>query len=448
MTEAPENDERDGERPLTRQERRLLTVLALPSFGLALTITAVSAYMPVLLHDFTKSRLVIGALIGGEGVFALIVPVLVGSWSDRLRTRVGGRIPFVIAGCAVAVAAVAVVPFAGSLALFGALLAAFYAGYFVYFAPYAALFPDLVDEEAHGRSQSAQALGREVGMGTALVGGGVLLSAWQPLPFLVAAGILLAVTAVVVTRILRRAGRLRSHGHEAPGESARREVVRLLRDRADIRRVVIANSLWEFALAAIKSFAVLYIVVGLHEPASASSAAMAVVAVGVVAAAAVAGKLADRHGAARIMRIGAWVYAVGLIVPAVFTSTAVIVPVLPFAAFGAGVVMTLPYAALMRAMPEGAHGAVSGLWVLSRGVGLIFGPLLAGVAIDQLSPVLSSTQGYAALWIVASAAIFASIPVISRQARREDRPADAAQEGSASASSPASAAAPTTSQAA
>jgi Na+/melibiose symporter-like transporter len=39
---------------------------------------------------------VIGVLIGGEGLLALGLPVLVGAWSDRLRTRIGGRLPFVL----------------------------------------------------------------------------------------------------------------------------------------------------------------------------------------------------------------------------------------------------------------------------------------------------------------------------------------------------------------
>ena len=44
--------------------------------------------------------------------------------------------------------------------------------------------------------------------------------------------------------------------------------------------------------------------------------------------------------------------------------------------------MSLPYALLMPMMPRGAHGAVTGLYSLSRGVGTSLGPLLAGVAIQ------------------------------------------------------------------
>jgi hypothetical protein len=37
-------------------------------------------------------------IIGAEGLLALIVPMIVGPWSDRLRTPLGGRLPFLLAG--------------------------------------------------------------------------------------------------------------------------------------------------------------------------------------------------------------------------------------------------------------------------------------------------------------------------------------------------------------
>jgi hypothetical protein len=65
-------------------------------------------------------------------------------------------------------------------------------------------------------------------------------------------------------------------------------------------------------------------------------------------------------------------------------------------------------------MPEGRHGALSGLYSLSRGVGTALGPLFAGIAIAVLRGPLDGTQGYAAMWPVCAAAILASIPLVAR----------------------------------
>lgn len=70
--------------------------------------------------------------------------------------------------------------------------------------------------------------------------------------------------------------------------------------------------------------------------------------------------------------------------------------------------------------PEGEHGALSGLYSTSRGIGIMLGPLLGGAAVELLRGPLADTDGYAAMWLVASAALLASIPLI-RRLRRDER---------------------------
>jgi MFS family permease len=78
----------------------------------------------------------------------------------------------------------------------------------------------------------------------------------------------------------------------------------------------------------------------------------------------------------------------------------------PLVAFGGGVTMSLPYALLMPMMPSGAHGAVTGLYSLSRGLGTALGPLLAGVAIQVAGEHDHWT------WLACAAAVLVSIPVM------------------------------------
>jgi hypothetical protein len=75
---APEHDDA-GDRQLGGEEWRTLTLLGLPTFGLAFSITVVSSYLPTVARQFTGSTTVIGVLVGGEGLFALALPVVVGS---------------------------------------------------------------------------------------------------------------------------------------------------------------------------------------------------------------------------------------------------------------------------------------------------------------------------------------------------------------------------------
>src|SRR3954447_24122884 len=157
-----------SERSLSGSERRDLAVLGLPTFGLALSITVVSTYLPVIAKSFTGSTTVIGLVIGIEGLLALFVPLLVGTWSDQLRTKIGGRLPFVIAGAPVAALALGVVGFTRSLGPMAFGVTVFFLAYFVAYEPYRALYPDLMDDDVAGRAQSSQAVARGAGTGIAL----------------------------------------------------------------------------------------------------------------------------------------------------------------------------------------------------------------------------------------------------------------------------------------
>src|SRR5512133_2484616 len=99
------------ERALQRSELRTLAILGVPTFALALGITTVSTYLPVVAEDFSDSSIVVGLLIGGEGLMALWLPLAVGSWSDRLRTPLGSRLPFILAATPALAVALAVLGF-------------------------------------------------------------------------------------------------------------------------------------------------------------------------------------------------------------------------------------------------------------------------------------------------------------------------------------------------
>ncbi len=399
---------------LSSGDRRLLVVLGLPSLGLALAVTTAATYLPVLASEFTSSGTVIGLLIGAEGLIALSLPLFVGPWSDRVRSRFGRRRIFLIVSAPVAAVGLVLMPLAGSLLLMAGALLIFYVAYFTYYAPYRALFPDLVAEDQMGRAQSAQGVWREVGLGGALVGGGLLLALWRPLPFLLAAAVLLVVTAIAVTKLREpETPKEDATGVPSPRETLA-ELWALAREHQRMRLVMLANGLWEFTLGGLRAFVVLFFVAGLGESTAFASAVLAVVAVGALAAALIAGPLADRFGPLRVVSVALWIYGFGLLVPLFSQSLLVVGPVLPFIAIGGAVVMTLPYQLMAAVTPDDVQGAGAGLFEFSRGTGTLLGPLVTGIAIDASGGLLPGTNGYAAMFPVAALAILLSIPVLRR----------------------------------
>jgi MFS family permease len=195
---------------------------------------------------------------------------------------------------------------------------------------------------------------------------------------------------------------------------AARGLWRLVHDDTALQAFLVANGLWELSLAALKTFVVLYVTTGLGYGRATAALIIGGVAGIVVAAAVFAGKLADRYGALRVLHFALPVHGLGFLVPLLFTDPAVIAVAIPFIAIGGGVIMALPYAVLMPLMPEDEHGALTGYYSFSRGLGTWLGPLLAGGAITALDGVFSATEGYQAVWGVCSVAILVSLLPLRR----------------------------------
>jgi MFS family permease len=404
----------DRSRSLRRGERRTVTLLGIPTLALALAVTVVTTYVPVVASGFVGSTVMIGLIIGIEGLYAMWLPLVAGSWSDRLRTRLGGRLPFVLAGAPPLAVGLAAMGFVGSIAPLIAAALVFFAGYFIAYEPYRALYPDLLPDEVAGRAQGTQALWRGAGTGLALLGGGLLLAVSQALPFLIAAVIVITAAVLLAWGLIREG--LPDEGGQADGgvADAARRILELVRGSRALRAFLIANALWELSLGALKTFIVLYVTAGLGYSRSIAALIIGAVAVLVLLTALASGKLADRFGQITVLKAGLPVYGLGMLVPLVTATPWLVALSVPFVAIGGGAIMALPYAVLIPLMPDEEHGTLTGVYSFSRGIGVWLGPLLAGLAITAGAGLFAGTHGYQAMWLVCSAAVLASLPFVRR----------------------------------
>jgi MFS family permease len=413
-TEAEDREGSGGERqreerPLSGQEKRTVALLGVPTLALALAITVVTTYLPVVAHGFVGSAVVIGVIVGMEGLVALWLPLVAGSWSDRLRTRVGGRVPFMVAGSPIVVTGLAAMAFVGSVGALAAAALVFFLGYFIAYEPYRALYPDAVGDEVAGRAQGTQALWRGAGTGLALLGGGLLISLGQAAPFAAAAAVYLIAMVVFGVALARHGVPDQEYAEHGGLRDEARRLWQLVRGHGSLQAFLLANALWELSLSALKTFVVLYLTLGLGYSRVTAALIIGGVAVVVLVAALASGKLADRYGRLRVLRLALPVSGVGFLVPFVSASPLIVALSIPFIAIGGGVIMALPYAVLMPLMPEAEHGALTGFYSFSRGLGTWLGPLLGGVAITALAGVFPDTQGYQAVWGVCAVAALLSL---------------------------------------
>jgi MFS family permease len=397
--------------------RRLFWTLGLGAFGLAFSITTTSVALPPILRHFTASGAVIGLVLGSEGVFALLLSPVVGPWSDTFQTPLGRRRPFMLAALIPIGFCLLLMPFMPNLWLTTLIVLFFFFAYYVYEPPYRGLYPDLLPPLTYGRAQGIQHVLRGIALGLALVGSQFLLKLWEPAPFVTAAFVTTTACGAAIVFVREDGG----YGRVFEGVGA--YVSRswsILREEAEVRRFLVANAAWEGTFAAARSFVVLYVIEGLHETKAISGAILGAVATGYIIAALFAGRLGDRFGLARVIFLASFVYGGGFLIGGTATRWhtwyfGLIIPV----AIAGGTVMTLAWGLLFKLMPPHHRGAISGLATTTKGIGLLLGAPLAGVAIDLARPYLHSTHGYQVLWPVCGVPILAVTPLVYRLIRVE-----------------------------
>ncbi|ASJ01685.1 MFS transporter [Thermococcus gorgonarius] len=109
-----------------------------------------------LLSSYTESAFVKGTILAAEGLIGLFVPVLLGYYSDTLRSKYGRRRPFIMLGGLLAGIAALMIytAYAMGVPLWGFALALgfFYLSMHTYTAQYRALMPDTVESGQRGKA--------------------------------------------------------------------------------------------------------------------------------------------------------------------------------------------------------------------------------------------------------------------------------------------------------
>lgn len=213
-------------------------LLGLGSLAVGATAPLYDSYVTPFLEERVARSALSGAIMGLDNAMALLLTPLFGLWSDRVRTRIGRRVPFVLVGLPFAAIAFALIPVgyrSGSLlALLVALLAFNFANCAMR-APFQALLSDLVPSRHRSRAYGLMSVMMCVGALAILGASGLLHPIDNRLPFLLGGGVLLAVFAVFVVR-LREPDEAHPRGTAAnPEESALRAARGFLRGASPMR---------------------------------------------------------------------------------------------------------------------------------------------------------------------------------------------------------------------
>lgn len=387
--------------------------LAVGMLGIQGVFAVYNAFLPLLYRDFLDSRALIGLLMGTDNLVGLLLIPVIGAWSDRVNSRHGRRLPFIVLALPVAALTFAAIPFAAiALWLLVVTEVVFTAAMHAYRAPYVAL---LVDHTPPDRRSTTSGIAQFVGGVGVLVAFAVLSPLYDTdprLPFLLGAAGLLAGLAVV----WRQADRFPPHVDHAPlpARNPVRDVVDELRgwwgpaQRAR-RDLLLALLLAYGAFAGLQAMFPIYAIDLLGLSGGRAAQLLTAFAGAFLVAALAAGAIGTRFGALPTMQTGILALVGCWTITAFVTSTAAVTGLLVvsgvlWAAF------VVPAVALVADLGGRDRIAfVLSLYYVFTMLGQMMGPFLLGSGMDLLGP-----RG---LWITAAALSAVGAGLIRRTRR-------------------------------
>ncbi|HSA99493.1 MAG TPA: MFS transporter, partial [Anaerolineales bacterium] len=207
-------------------------------------------------NKFHLSTGFIGFFMTLDNIAALFIQPPVGAWSDRLRTPIGRRLPFILVGAPVTALAFGFIPLAAVLPLFVACTSTLLLSAALWRTPVVALMPDVTPSEK--RSQANGIINFMGGIGTiiALQTGGMLYKLSPAFPFWLGSA-LVVLAALVVFLYVKEPKDYQAGSEKQPSMIASLQEVLNDEDKSGTR-ILFAIFFWFVGYSAVETFFTLY----------------------------------------------------------------------------------------------------------------------------------------------------------------------------------------------
>jgi maltose/moltooligosaccharide transporter len=225
-------------------------------FGVSVIWAVYNAFVPIFLSQkFGLPVVWVGFFMTLDNIAALFIQPPVGAWSDRLRTKLGRRLPFILVGAPISAVAFGLIPLAAVLPLFVACTSTLLLSMALWRTPVVALMPDITPSEK--RSQANGVINFMGGLGAiiAFIGGATLYDMNPAFPFWL--GSILVILASALVLIFIREPKNYEEGEKQPGMFASLMEVMSDRDKSALR-ILLAIFFWFLGYTAIEAFFTLY----------------------------------------------------------------------------------------------------------------------------------------------------------------------------------------------
>ena len=225
-------------------------------FGVSVIWGVYNAFVPLFLaNKFGLAPVWIGFFMTLDNIAALLIQPPVGAWSDRLRTPIGRRMPFILIGAPIGAIAFGIIPLAAVLPLFVACTSTLLLSMAFWRTPVIALMPDITPSQY--RSQANGIINFMGGLGAIIsfLLGASLYEMNKAYPFWL--GSALVVLSSLLVFIFVKEPKTFAESKEKPSMIKSLGEVFSDRDKSALR-ILLAIFFWFVGYNAIEAFFTLY----------------------------------------------------------------------------------------------------------------------------------------------------------------------------------------------
>jgi len=378
-------------------------------FGISVIWPLFNSLIPPMLEDLGLSAVVIGFILTWDNILNMFLQPWVGEQSDRTRTRLGRRKPWLIAGAPVAAVFFILVPFARSSVLWIALaILGTNVGMALFRSPTIAYLGDLFRPQDRSKANGVINLMGGLGGAVALFGGGALYRIGVPLPFIIGAAVLLAAVLLVVLAV--KEPPLPAEADSAqpgarPGLWATLKELSSAEDRSGVY-LLLAIFAWFIGWNAMEAFFTIYArsVLGIDE--GTGTQMLTAFAALLILFAIPSGIIATKLGRKPTILTGLTGMAAGLLAGFFISQQMVLLVLLAVMGMFWALININSLPMVYDLGSEENIGALTGLYYFASSAAAITGPIVGGFIIDL--------TGHRSLFLFSAAAMLLAILSMSR----------------------------------
>jgi len=386
--------------------KKKIFILGFGFFGVSIIWAMYNAYVPIFLKSFQLTSFVIGIIMTVDNIFAILLLPFLGALSDRTRTRLGRRRPYILAGAPLAMLFFFLIPYARlfeNLALMMFTIILMNLSMALFRTPVVALMPDITP--SHFRSQANGIINFMGGLGALLVffAGKPLYDSNISYPF-IAGGLLMLLASLIVVFTIKedrplieeedREGKKSAVSFRGSLSAFYENIKDIFSGDRSLFFILFSIFFWFVGFNSIETFFTSYAKFYLGIKESTGALVLGVFSLSFMVSALVTGYIGAKRGRNKTIRAGLLIITVIMIASMLFRNFIYIAILFLIGGFGWALinVNSLPMVVDMTTLKK--VGGYTGLYYFFSQAANIIAPPLSGISIDLF--------GYPSLMVFAS----------------------------------------------